>query len=215
MMKLVWLLIGPTLLLVIGLIAFQNIIITFLLFYGWLFLIPFLEKETWRYKGEIRKYILVGVSSGLICMLFIISTSLILQDQLFDLPQVQKKMEIWGFTGNKVFLFILILIFINPFLEEWYWRGFIYRKLIEKTTVVNAILYTSFFYALYHLFLVIYIFTFPFSIIAFLGVLLAGALWGIIRHYYQTIYPTIISHCLADIGIIIVYALVVLGGGTS
>lgn len=214
-MKLLWLLIGPTLLLVVGLIVLQNIVITFLLFYGWLFLVPYFHEKSWKYNGMKPIHALIGIGTGLICMLLIVGLSIIFEKQIFDLAHLHEQLKVWDFTGRKVFIFILVLIFINPFLEEWYWRKFIYGRLIEKMSAFSTILITSFFYALYHFFLVITLFAFPYSIIAFIGVLLAGLLWGGIRYYCRSIYPTIISHCLADIGIIVVYVLVVLGGVAS
>ena len=173
---------------------------------------PILSGEKPKNHRMKPAHTLVGIGTGLICMLLIVGLSILFEKQIFDLGHLHEQLKMWDFTGRKVFIFILVLIFVNPFLEEWYWRKFIYDRLIEKMSAFSTILVTSFFYALYHLFLVITLFAFPYSIIAFIGVLLAGLLWGGIRYYCQSIYPTIISHCLADIGIIVVYVLVVLGG---
>ena len=152
-MKLLWLLIGPTLLLVVGLIVLQNIVITFLLFYGWLFLVPYFYEKRWKNHRMKPVHTLVGIGTGLICMLLIVGLSILFEEQIFDLAHLHEQLKVWDFTGRKVFLFILVLIFVNPFLEEWYWRKFIYGRLIEKMSAFSTILVTSFFYALYHLFL--------------------------------------------------------------
>lgn len=214
-MKNVVYLFGPTLMIYIGLSYFESIPLTFVLFYGWLFFIPLITyvrhsnlKETFFHsikKGVAIKPLLVGTISGLICLLSIYVSVALLQDFLFDSNQLSNLLVQWGFSGTNVWGFILVLILINPILEEWYWREFMYKRYLDKLGVTKSVMLTSFFYALYHLLVLIPLFDMPFSLIATIPVFIAGLLWGYFRVKYTSIIAPVISHALADIGIIFVY----------
>ena len=214
-MKNVVYLFGPTVMIFIGLGYFESIPITFLLFYGWLFLIPLItyvrhveikERFVQTIKnGFLLKPILVGIISGVICLLSIYSSVALVQGHLFDFNRLSRQLVQWGFSGKKVWGFILVLIIINPILEEWYWREFMYKRYLNKLGVVKSVILTSFFYTLYHMLALIPLFEMPFSIIATIPIFFAGLLWGYIRVKFSSIIAPVISHSLADIGMIFVY----------
>ncbi|WP_391116548.1 CPBP family intramembrane glutamic endopeptidase [Psychrobacillus sp. L3] len=211
MLKHIILLIGPTIMIFIGLSLLHNILITFFLFYGWLLFIPLIIVY-WNKENSNRilislskKSTLVGVVSGLICLIAIYSFVFIFQSSVLDIPQLQQLLEEWDFSGKKVVLLVLVLVLINPILEEFYWREFMYGHLVLKLGNVKAIMITSIFYSLYHLIVVMEIFSFPFNALAVIPVFLAGIMWGIFRFRLKSIAAPIISHCLADIGIMLVY----------
>ncbi|MEI4769197.1 lysostaphin resistance A-like protein [Psychrobacillus sp. FJAT-51614] len=209
MLKHILLLIAPTIMIFLGLVVLNNVLITFLLFYGWLLFIPlvirFWDKES-RYRIMLplsKKSIVVGIISGLVCLFSIYG--FVSYFPVIDITHLKILLEEWDFSGTKVILFVLVLILINPFLEEFYWREFIYTRLLNGLGTVMSILITSLFYSLYHLIIVIEIFTFPFNVLAILPVFLAGIMWGIFRYKLNALTASIISHCLADIGIMLVY----------
>lgn len=214
-MKNIIYLFGPTIMILIGLSYLESIPITFLLFYGWLFFIPYITysrqinlKETFvqSIKKEFKlEPILIGLISGIICIISVFYSVEFLQDRLFDIGPLSERLNQWGFSGTKVWGFIFVLIFINPFLEEWYWREFMYKKYLSTLGITKSVLITSFFYTLYHLLILTPIFEMPYSLIATLPVFLAGLLWGYFRYTYSSIIAPVISHALADIGIILVY----------
>lgn len=214
-MKNIIYLFGPTIMILIGLSYLESIPITFLLFYGWLFFIPFITysrqinlNETFvqSIKKEFKlEPILIGLISGIICIISVFYSVEFLQDRLFDIGPLSERLNQWGFSGTKVWGFIFVLIFINPFLEEWYWREFMYKKYLSTLGITMSVVITSFFYTLYHLLILTPIFEMPYSLIATLPVFLAGLLWGYFRYTYSSIIAPVISHALADIGIILVY----------
>ncbi|TQR18031.1 CPBP family intramembrane glutamic endopeptidase [Psychrobacillus vulpis] len=210
-MKLLILLIGPTIMIFIGLPLLHNILITFLLFYGWLLFVPLLVTN-WskinHYRMQLTfsiKSIILGTVSGLICLISVYGFVFVFQSFVLDIPKLNQLLMEWDFTGTKVLLLALVLILINPILEEFYWREFIYQRLFEKNGSTKTILITSLFYSLYHLIVVVKIFTFPFNALAVIPIFLAGILWGIFRLKLKSIAAPIISHSLADIGIMLVY----------
>jgi len=214
-MKNVLYLFGPTLTIYLGLSFFESIPITFLLFYGWLFFIPltsyikyFRRKESFLQsfrQGFRLSPILSGLLSGIICLMSIFGAIILFEGQLFEVDHISVVLNEWGFSGTKVWGFIFVLIFINPFLEEWYWREFMHVRLHALISAPMAVIVTSFFYSLYHLLVLIPLFALPFSLIATIPVFIAGLLWGYFRVFFTSITPTVISHTLADLGIVLSY----------
>ncbi|WP_313894481.1 type II CAAX endopeptidase family protein [Psychrobacillus sp.] len=211
MIKQLILLVGPTLMIMVGLPILQNVTITFFLFYGWLLFVPLVfifwnKKSTYTLKLPLtKKSLLVGVISGVICLVAIYSFVFFFQSSVLNIPELQQVLVEWDFNGAKVILLIFVLIFINPILEELYWREFMHSRLVHKIGSVKTIFVTSIFYSLYHLIVVIEIFSFPFNALAVIPVFLAGIMWGIFRIQLKSITASIVSHSLADIGIMLVY----------
>ena len=211
MKKLTLLLAGPTIMIYIGLIICKSVLITFVLFYSWLLFVPLFssirnKQNKFKIKNQFNlQTIVVGIISGLISLLVIYVAVTLLKDTVFDLAALRQLLMDWNFTGDKVIGLVLVLIFINPFLEELYWREFMYKRLESKVSIAKTVVITSFFYSLYHLVSLIFIFTFPFNLIAVIPVFVAGLLWGYFRYKLQSITAPIISHTLADLGIMLVY----------
>ncbi|MEK5037652.1 CPBP family intramembrane glutamic endopeptidase [Sporosarcina sp. FSL K6-3457] len=211
MKKLTLLLVGPTIMIFIGLIICKSVLITFALFYSWLLFVPLFssirnKQQKFNLKNQFsRQSIVVGLISGVISLLAIYGAVTVLKDTVFDLAALRQLLMDWNFTGDKVIWLVLVLIFINPFLEELYWREFMHKRLESKVSIAKTVIITSFFYSLYHLVSLIFIFTFPFNFIAVIPVFLAGLLWGYFRYKLNSITAPIVSHILADLGIMLVY----------
>ena len=214
-MKNVIYLFGPTIMIFLGINTFESIPITFVLFYSWLFLIPLLSyyrNPTLKssFYESIKKErtltsIMTGLISGLLCAIIIFSSMSLAIGSLFEIQEVSKILVAWKFSGSVVWIYIFILIFINPFLEEWYWREFMYTRFLDKLGTLGSVIVTSFFYAIYHLLVLIPLVDMPLSLIATIPVLVAGLLWGSFRMVFASITASTISHMLADIGIILFY----------
>ncbi|KQL45568.1 metallopeptidase [Brevibacillus choshinensis] len=215
-MYLLLLFLGPTIMIFCGLQLFSSVPITFLLFYSWLLLVPFLDlhflqgklwRDTLSYVGLVlhRKNLIVGSMSGALFLLVIFWTGSLFHPFLFQQDDFTQLLERWHFSGNQAVWLIGILMFINPLLEELYWRGFMHQKLAESRRPATVILLTAFFYSLYHLLSVIPLFAWPYHVLMVFPVFFAGIVWGYLRHRYRTIFGSMISHILADVGIMMVY----------
>lgn len=214
-MKNVFFLLGPTLMIFIGLTQFESVPITFVWFYTWLLIIPLVAifKSTDLKKtlilsfinGFSSKVVFYGIISGVISLFAIFTLVSLLQNYLFDIGQLKELLVSWNFSGTNVWGLILILLVINPLLEELYWREFMHVRLLPVLGDRKTIFVTSFFYSLYHLLSLIPMFEMPFSLIAAVPVFLAGLLWGYFRIKFKTMVASVISHVLADLGIVFVY----------
>lgn len=205
-MKKIFLLVGPTLMIFIGLQVLESVIIAFLLFYSWLLAVPLLGAGVpWERFKTTSKAVILGIGSGLLFFLFIFGGLNWLHIYLLDIDQLRVLLLEWGFSGRGEIWLVLILLVANPLLEEVYWRGYIYEKLKMEGRAGYAILMTSAFYTLYHLLSVIPIFEGIYGMIAAVPVFIAGMFWGYIREKTGTITAAIIGHVLSDMGIIGVY----------
>lgn len=203
-------LIGPALMIFIGLQVFENVVITFLLFYSWLLGVPLIDMLPPKERFKLtRKALLVGIGSGLLFFVFIFGGLSWLHVYLLDLEALRKLLLDWGFSGSGEILLVLVLLLANPILEEFYWRGYMFTKLRPHMSADFTILTTAAFYTLYHLISVIPIFSITFSLVAVIPVLLAGLFWALIREKTGSITAAIISHMLSDFGIICVYWFIV------
>ncbi|TLS36933.1 CPBP family intramembrane glutamic endopeptidase [Pseudalkalibacillus caeni] len=210
-MKFLIYLIGPTAMIFTGLQIFSSIPLTFLVFYGWLIAVPLINKEGRFYEkgNSVGRSLLIGLVSGFIFFLFIVGGLNWLHGYFIDIDYLADLLDQWGFSGNGVILLVLVLLVINPILEEFYWREFMHVKLKSKFTAFHTVWITSFFYALYHFLSVIPMFERPLNIVAVLPVFIAGVFWGYIREKTGTIIGTIVSHALGDLGIMFVYWFIV------
>ncbi|KGX85929.1 CPBP family intramembrane glutamic endopeptidase [Pontibacillus marinus] len=210
------LLFGPTLMIFLGLQVMSSVPLTFTLFYGWLLCVPFLERtlkknETFcsatSYMGfkQNSQSLKVGIWSGIIAFISIFGGLAWLQRYVIDVDDLLVLLKEWGFTGNIVLWLILILVVINPILEELYWRGFMHQKLSSRFNTYVVFLLTTTFYSLYHLLSVIPMFEWPWNVFSVIPVFLAGLFWSYMRQKWNTIIGGIVSHVLADLGIIFVY----------
>ncbi len=142
MMRLFVLMIGPTAMILLGLQGLNSMLYTFALFYGWLLLIPLadglLQKKStlsenlkqlgFRVHKKNLKY---GLILGIVLLVVIPMTVALLRPLLFDVTELKPLLQAWGFSRHAVW-YIVILVVVNPLLEEIYWRCYMYRKLEKK-----------------------------------------------------------------------------------
>jgi membrane protease YdiL (CAAX protease family) len=203
-------LIGPALMIFIGLQLFGSVVFTFLLFYSWLLLVPIIDRAFPRESFLLTKQgLLVGVGSGLLFFLFIFGGLNWLHIYFLDIDQLRVLLIEWGFSGAGEIWLMLVLLIANPILEEVYWRGYMHEKLRKNGSSMYTICITATFYTLYHLLSVVPIFQGVYSIAAVLPVLAAGLFWGYIREKTGSIAATIVGHGLSDLGIVCVYWFIV------
>ncbi|TYS17593.1 CPBP family intramembrane metalloprotease [Rossellomorea vietnamensis] len=204
------LLMGPTIMIFIGLTLIGNVPLTFALFYGWLLLIPVYSSwkkqnhSQWKFSITSRS-LMLGMGSGTLVLVIIFAAVSYFFSFLIDLELIRLLLKKWNFDGKMIWVLIAVLLVLNPYLEENYWRNFIFEELKMSTSAGNAIIISSFFYSLYHLLSLIELFHWPFNVLAVIPIFLAGIIWGIFRYKSGSLAAPILSHVLADTGIILIY----------
>ncbi len=83
------------------------------------------------------------------------------------------------------------------------------RKISAKRSVRFSIILTALCYSLYHLLSIIPLFAWPYNLLAMIPVFLAGVVWGYMRQLSGSLLGCMVSHILADAGIMGMYLLFV------
>jgi len=201
----------------LGLNILNNVSLTFIMFYGFVcVIIPvfdliILKKYTIHRLLtslgflKFKKSFLFGAISGLLFSLIIYIFFTSLNEYVLDIDRIDTILYQWKITNINIYLFLIIMIFANSILEEIFWRGYIYYKLMFKTKIVKVVLLTSLFYTSYHFLTTINLFPFYFSLLFTFIIFCVGVFWGYLRYKYQSLYITMISHLFADLGIMSIY----------
>ncbi|MBI9048159.1 MAG: CPBP family intramembrane metalloprotease [Anaerolineaceae bacterium] len=101
-----------------------------------------------------------------------------------------------GLTHNTWWIFILYYSFINPIIEEIYWRGYLGSDTKKLT-------FSDFCYAGYHPLVFIRFVDWPWAIIEFFALLAVAWLWRMLVKKYDGLLLPLVMHFSADIGIVI------------
>lgn len=200
-----------------GLIICNNVVLTFILFYiGICLIIPIADliifqkkdlKEYIRYLGfkNCKKTLIPSTIIGVIFCTSIYLFFIILEKYVMDVGQMQEILNSWNINNKYIIPLLFTMIIANSLFEEVYWRGYIYGKLINITTPVKTLLLTSAFYASYHLITTINLFSFRYGLLFTIVIYGIGYFWGYMRKKFDSIYFSVISHLLADLGIMLIY----------
>jgi len=89
---------------------------------------------------------------------------------------------------------LLLFFWIGP-AEEIFWRGFLQRRLAERSGELIGFLIAAALYTLVHIF--------SFNLMLILASALCGLFWGFIFKYFRSLWPAMISHALWDLVIFV------------
>ncbi|MFB0843335.1 CPBP family intramembrane glutamic endopeptidase [Paenibacillus oleatilyticus] len=218
--KLAMLFLGPTVMIAAGLQGMHSVPLTFALFYGWLLLVPLGSYVLHRRTGALadsqvqterkrqKTDILLGIGSGAAFFGAIVAAAVQFHPLFLDIPRLKGLLQAWHFSGEHTIWLVLVLLVLNPLLEETYWRGYVLRKLTDgRIRPAMAVFLTSLFYSLYHVLSIVPIFERPWNIGLVLPVFAAGLFWGWMRLRHASLTGSVLSHSFADAGIMCIYFL--------
>ena len=201
----------------LGLITFNSAFITFVLFYGVIcVLIPVLDliiiqrkagKAFFQEIGFInfKRVFLPSFIFGVVFFLSIYLFFVLLEKTVLNINQIQSVFNEWKINKKYLIPFMLTMIIANSIFEEIYWRGYIYRKLEIKVSTKKCLILTSLFYASYHLITTINLFSLLYGLLFTSIIFIVGFFWGYMRKRVNSLYFPIISHLMADFGIMLIY----------
>jgi len=200
-----------------GLILLNSIFATYILFYGMVcVIVPLLDRivihrqtlrEFLRYIGfvNIRKSLLPGLLIGGVFLAAIYLFFMIFSRQLIDTSAMTTALNRWNLDSGNLFVFLFMMIVGNSILEEIYWRGYIFSRLRKVTGPGNTVILTALFYTSYHLITTVTLFSLVQGLLLSSAIFLVGVFWAYLRIKYESIIPAVISHLLADLGLMLIY----------
>jgi len=172
-----------------------------------LFLVPFLlywKKETLILStGKFsRKVFLYGVPLGVIAALSIIIAYWTLWDQI-DRSLLQAYLDKKHITATTFFLVFSYITFVNSFLEELFFRGWVFRTLSSWNLAI-AYIFSALLFALYHLSIFSTWFSGWILLFVLFGLFVSGCLFSFLYHKTGSIWSAWIAHIIADTAIVVI-----------
>ncbi len=154
---------------------------------------PYIQQ---RYKsigyGSIFSMVILGV-----VLLFFYSGLLDTEQIMMSISQ---KVSDWQLTKQTYILFALFVAFIHSFLEEYYWRWFIFRGLLSKYSLHSAAIVSSLGFMSHHVLVISQLFS-SWHLLIFCSVCIAfaGYIWCLLYYRTGSLLGGYISHIVADV----------------
>ena len=106
-----------------------------------------------------------------------------------------------NFEGRPVVFFgvTLYIVLINAFLEEWYFRGFAFLRIQNAFPKPWALVFSALLFSAYHLALMAGLFPLPLYLVFVIGLAGVGALFNVIDHRFQSLWPSFVIHASANL----------------
>lgn len=106
-----------------------------------------------------------------------------------------------GITAGNIVLACLYLSFINSFLEEFFFRGFMFKE-FSKITVTWGYIVSSAFFSVYHVLVMFTLFDWIMGVISIVGLFLVGLVLTYMNRTNKSIINSWIVHVFADLGVV-------------
>ncbi|MCL2304023.1 MAG: CPBP family intramembrane metalloprotease [Planctomycetaceae bacterium] len=169
-------------------------------------------REPWFIRSFRVRGVFEGIAFGTIVFLIILALyHFVLKQPGGYLAQdsqaarmILEKTGAFGIESTPLFLlFGAFYSLIHSGLEEYYWRGFVFRRLKSLMSTTAAVVVSSLGFAFHHLLLLGTYFGYanPFTWLCTLGVAVGGAYWAWNYHRFDSIWPAWISHGIIDAAI--------------
>lgn len=150
-------------------------------------------------RGNTRVIKASGIL-GVGCALLIILAFIIMR-KFFDDDQIVNELGNEGITRATYPLVFLHIVFINAFLEELFFRGFVFLTLYRMGFKVYSFVYSSILFSLYHTTMILNWFSPLIFIICMVGLAGAGLIFNEIAKRCDNIYGSYLVHLGANVGI--------------
>ncbi|MBN1556935.1 MAG: CPBP family intramembrane metalloprotease, partial [Lentisphaerae bacterium] len=107
--------------------------------------------------------------------------------------------------------FAVFLALAHSLIEEYYWRGFVYRRARALLSRPVATGLASIAFASHHVIVTGRLLSWPLGVLAGAGIALAGAVWCAQYERHRTLLAPWLSHLLADIAVMAVGGRILFG----
>ncbi len=164
-----------------------------------------MDKGDLKVQYAKRRDLLAGVGLGLLMFSIILIAYWLLGPVWIDVEYVRDRARQVGLSSFTIYLVgSAYWIFINSLLEEFVWRGFVYRQCEILVSSPIAVLLSALFFTTHHTVSLLAYFDWRATALGSCGVFSAGAVWSWCYLTYRSIWPGYISHVFADLAIFIV-----------
>lgn len=119
-----------------------------------------------------------------------------------DLSVIQESLTAgMGVTKNNFLYVALYISFINSLLEEFFFRGFAFIVLKQKTSRLFAYVFSALLFSIYHVGMTSGWFHWGIYLLAMLGLFIGGCIFNFLNEKCENIYPSWLVHMCANFAI--------------
>jgi membrane protease YdiL (CAAX protease family) len=155
-------------------------------------------KKLFKYK---KQNIIQGIKIGLPIYILMI-TSYYLTKNIIDFSNVAPNLsKTMGITKDNYFLVALYIPLLNSFQEEFFFRGYGFIQLKNKTNRLFSYIFTSLMFSIYHIGMLIGSFDFYVIILLLIGLIIGGCIFNYLNEKNENIYVSWIVHMFINFAI--------------
>lgn len=177
--------------------------------FAWLFF--FRNLPGFSTSINVKNSLLWGFLSGILILILGLGTFFLFPEFFLSFqPQVQEKVLQMGIEKHYLLFAAGISVF-HSLLEEFYWRYFVFRGLMIRSSIIPAAIISSAGFSLHHF--VILSQYFPVLLTALFGffVFLGGLLWCGLYAKTNSFWGNWLSHFFVDVGIFLIGYFILIG----
>ena len=171
----------------------------------------FVQRERLRFSRPTTAGVPVGIVFGLLIMaaMLAIYYGLLKTSGLFDEATGEIRQKVAGFGVDTVAKYVAFATFYSvchSFLEEYYWRWFVFGQLRPMVRLRTAVLLSSVGFMAHHVLVLGTFFgwTSPATWLFSISVAVGGAVWAVIYQRSGTLYGVWASHFLVDAAVFLI-----------
>jgi membrane protease YdiL (CAAX protease family) len=148
------------------------------------------------------KQLLPGACIGLVVIGSVAAAYMLVRSRIDTVSIMTEMNEKSGITRQTYLYTGLYITFINSFLEEWFFRGFLFSGLYQRGLKHLAYIWSALLFSIYHLAIFNTWFTPPVMGLALLGLMAAGLFLNYMVRRTGTLLGSWLIHLSANIAII-------------
>lgn len=148
-------------------------------------------------NGGVLKSLLLGIG-----VYAFIVVGYFLTRNVIDFSNVTSSLtEGMGITAKNFIYVSLYISIMNSFLEEFFFRGFGFITLKKYTSRNAAYIFSSTLFAIYHVGMLVGMFSFWVLLLLLLGLIVGGCIFNYLNELNDNIYPSWFVHMFANFAI--------------
>lgn len=164
-----------------------------------------LHKDELKYMKQLfvpkKKDFIIAISLGIIVYIVILSAYLLLKNYI-DFSSIKDSLTQGVGVNADNFIYVALYIsFVNSLLEEFFFRGYSFILLKNKTNRSFAYIFSSILFAFYHVGMTNGWFSGIIYMLAMLGLFIGGCIFNYLNERCENIYMSWLVHMFANFAI--------------
>ena len=176
----------------------------------WLLIFPIawsvlVDRQKLHLSLPKRRELLAGAIWGIFMFAVIVGIYSLFGQHWIDHVVAKEKAQQLGISSPNIFLIIeAYFVIVNSLIEEFTWRWFICNKCQILIPGTPAVFLSSLFFTLHHIFVIAAYSDWRAVILGSFAVCTAGIIWSQCYLSYRSLWPSYISHAIADLALAII-----------